>query len=69
MKTINKSESNSNLKYPKNSNRRISNKSFSKKGKDNKKLLSSPKERFNNNGNSKKLFSTVRKNVIQLIII
>ena len=61
MNTIKKSESNPNLKYPKNSNRRISNNPVNKK--ENQLIFSSSQIKYNKN-NNKKLYQSVNKYII-----
>ena len=58
MNTIKKSESNPNLKYPKNTNRRITNNPVNKK--ENKLIFSSSQIKYDKNSN-KKLYQTVNK--------
>lgn len=61
MNKIKKSESNPNLKYPKNSNRRISNNPVNKK--ENQLIFSSSQIKYNKN-NNKKLYQSVNKYII-----
>ena len=61
MNKIQKSESNPNLKYPKNSNRRISNNPLNKK--ENQLIFSSSQIKYNKN-NNKKLYQSVNKYII-----
>ena len=61
MNKIQKSESNPNLKYPKTSNRRISNNPVNKKEK--KLIFSSSQIKYNKN-NNKKLYQSVNKYII-----
>ena len=61
MNNIQKSESNPNLKYPKNSNRRISNNPVNKK--ENQLIFSSSQIKYNKN-NNKKLYQSVNKYII-----
>jgi hypothetical protein len=61
MNKIQKSESNPNLKYPKNSNRRISNNPVNKK--ENQLIFSSSQIKYNKN-NNKKLYQSVNKYII-----
>lgn len=61
MNKIEKSESNPNLKYPKNSNRRISNNPVNKK--ENQLIFSSSQIKYNKN-NNKKLYQSVNKYII-----
>ena len=61
MNKIQKSESNPNLKYPKNSNRRISNNPINKK--ENQLIFSSSQIKYNKN-NNKKLYQSVNKYII-----
>lgn len=61
MNPIHKSESNPNLKYPKNSNRRLPNNPLNKKDKN--LLISKSQVKLDRNDN-KKSFSTVRKFII-----
>lgn len=61
MNKIQKSESNPNLKYPNNSNRRISNNPVNKK--ENQLIFSSSQIKYNKN-NNKKLYQSVNKYII-----
>ena len=61
MNKIQKSESNPNLIYPKNSNRRISNNPVNKK--ENQLIFSSSQIKYNKN-NNKKLYQSVNKYII-----
>ena len=61
MNKIQNSESNPNLKYPKNSNRRISNNPVNKK--ENQLIFSSSQIKYNKN-NYKKLYQSVNKYII-----
>ena len=61
MNKIQKSESNPNLKYPKNSNRRISNNPVNKK--ENQLIFSSSQIKYKKN-NNKKLYQSVNKYII-----
>ena len=61
MNKIQKFESNPNLKYPKNSNRRISNNPVNKK--ENQLIFSSSQIKYNKN-NNKKLYQSVNKYII-----
>ena len=61
MNKIQKSDSNPNLKYPKNSNRRISNNPVNKK--ENQLIFSSSQIKYNKN-NNKKLYQSVNKYII-----
>lgn len=61
MNKIQKSESNPNLKYPKNSNRTISNNPVNKK--ENQLIFSSSQIKYNKN-NNKKLYQSVNKYII-----
>jgi hypothetical protein len=61
MNKIQKSESNPNLKYPKNSNRRISNNPVNKKE---NQLIFSPSQIKYNKNNNKKLYQSVTKYII-----
>ena len=61
MNKIQKSESNPNLKYPKNTNRRISNNPVNKK--ENQLIFSSSQIKYNKN-NNKKLYQSVNKYII-----
>ena len=61
MNKIQKSESNPNLKYPKNSNRRISNNPVNNK--ENQLISSSSQIKYNKN-NNKKLYQSVNKYII-----
>lgn len=61
MNKIEKSESNPNLKYPKNSNRRISNNPVNNK--ENQLIFSSSQIKYNKN-NNKKLYQSVNKYII-----
>lgn len=61
MNKIQKSESNPNLKYPKNSNRRISNNPVNNK--ENQLIFSSSQIKYNKN-NNKNLYQSVNKYII-----
>lgn len=61
MNKIQKSESNPNLKYPKNSNRRISNNPVNNK--ENQLIFSSSQIKYNKN-NNKMLYQSVNKYII-----
>ena len=61
MNKIQKSESNPNLKYPKNSNGRISNNPVNNK--ENQLIFSSSQIKYNKN-NNKKLYQSVNKYII-----